>query len=175
MGGFKAECPIIEIGLCIVYMDEHYMKLALAEAVKARDQQEVPVGAVLVSATGEILAAAHNLSIASCDPSAHAEILALRTAGRKLGNYRLPHTVLYVTIEPCIMCMGAIIHARVKKVVFGTQDPRWGAAGSLYNFESNKMLNHHPTVVSGVCEAECREIIRRFFKNKRKASPEATG
>jgi len=147
---------------------EQYMKLALAEAVKARDTDEVPVGAVLTTLEGQILAVAHNQPITACDPSAHAEILVLRAAARKLGNYRLPNTVLYVTLEPCIMCMGAIIHARVAEVAFGAHDPKWGAAGSLYNFERNGTLNHHPKVVSGICEHECRDIIRNFFKNKRK-------
>ena len=151
------------------------MKLALAEAGKAWDQQEVPVGAVLTTLSGKILSRAYNQPILTCDPSAHAEILVLRAAGRELGNYRLPQTILYVTVEPCIMCMGAIIHARVTKVVYGTQDPKWGAAGSLYNFGDNTILNHHPQIVSGVCEKECRAIMRRFFQNRRKLFPKQAG
>jgi tRNA(adenine34) deaminase len=149
--------------------DLSYMALALAEARKAWDIQEVPVGAVLVSETGEVLAAAHNRTITESDPSAHAELLALREGARKLQNYRLLNTTLYVTIEPCIMCMGAVVHARVARLVYGAADPKWGAAGSLYDVAADPRLNHQVEIVSAVCEAECRRLIQDFFRSKRNA------
>jgi len=146
---------------------EAYMEIALGYAKTARDQGEVPVGAVLVSASGEILSSIFNQTISRCDPTAHAEILALREGALRISNYRLLNTVLYVTIEPCLMCMGAIIHARVERVVFGADDPNWGAAGSLYNFADDRRLNHHPEIVSGVCEKACRQLMQSFFSAKR--------
>ena len=146
---------------------EDYMKQALIRAEKAFKVDEVPVGAVLVNANGEIIAKGFNQTIRLCDPSAHAEILVLREAGRMLQNYRLPHTTLYVTIEPCLMCMGALIHARVGRIVYGAADPKWGAAGSLYHFAVDERLNHHPEIIAGVCEPECRQLISDFFKRKR--------
>lgn len=146
---------------------EKYMRLALDYAAIASDKGEVPVGAVLVSVTGEILSSAFNQSISQCDPTAHAEILALREGARKIANYRLLNTILYVTIEPCLMCMGAIIHARIKTVVFGADDPKWGAAGSLYNFPENNQLNHRIEVISGVCEIACRQLMQSFFSARR--------
>jgi len=147
--------------------DEFYMKLALAEAAKAMKRDEVPVGAVLVNKGKKIIGYGYNQPVARNDPTAHAEIMALRMGAETTGNYRLPGTILYVTVEPCIMCMGAIIHARVSRLVYGAKDPRWGGAGSLYDFSSDKRLNHHPVVVSGVYSDEAREIIRTFFRNKR--------
>ena len=147
--------------------DLFYMAMALEEAEKAARMDEVPVGAVLVDKAGNILARTHNQPISLCDPSAHAEMLAIRTGGEQLGNYRLTGTTLYSTIEPCIMCMGAVIHARLSRIVFGARDPKWGAAGSLYDFASDARLNHTLEVVSGVCENEATEIIRGFFRNKR--------
>ena len=144
------------------------MKIALAEAEKGAEMGEVPVGAILVSESGQILAASFNRTISQADPSAHAEILALRMACRKIKNYRLLNTTLYVTIEPCIMCMGAIIHARVGTVVYGAPDPRWGGAGSLYNFAIDNRLNHRPEVIGGICEDDCRKIIQTFFREKRR-------
>jgi len=143
------------------------MTAALKEARKAGTKDEVPVGAVLVADDGDILAKAHNRTIHDCDPSAHAEILALRNASRKLKNYRLLNTTLYVTIEPCVMCMGAIIHARVARLVFGAADLKWGAAGSLFNLAADRRLNHQMEIVMGVLDGECREIIQDFFKSKR--------
>ncbi len=143
------------------------MRLALAEAEKGFESNEVPVGAVLVDAGGNILAAAHNLTITLHDPSAHAEILVLRAAGRATENYRFLNTSLYVTIEPCIMCMGAILHARVGRLVFGARDPRWGAAGSLYDLGSDPRFNHRIEVISGVCSQACSRIMLNFFKTKR--------
>jgi tRNA(adenine34) deaminase len=143
------------------------MRAALREAAAAGLQDEVPVGAVLVSDAGEVMAAAHNLTIRSFDPSAHAEILALREASRKLKNYRLLNTTLYVSIEPCVMCMGAIIHSRVARLVFGASDPKWGAAGSLYNLGTDRRMNHQLEIVAGVLEEECRALMQQFFKSKR--------
>jgi tRNA(adenine34) deaminase len=143
------------------------MRIALEEARRAEQIDEVPVGAVLVDASGDLLAAACNRTIANADPTAHAEILALRAAAEKLRNYRLLNTTLYVTIEPCLMCMGAVVHARVARVVYGAPDPKWGAAGSLYHFALDPRLNHRPEVVAGVCEIECRKLIQEFFRLKR--------
>ena len=151
-------------------MDENHtklMKLALNEAEKAAQSGEVPVGAVLVAESGSIISSAHNLTISLTDPTAHAEILALRKAAKESMNYRLLNTTLYVTIEPCIMCMGAIIHARISRVVFGAKDPKWGAAGSLYNFPNDIKLNHQPEIIKGVCEDKCRKIIQDFFHTRR--------
>ena len=147
--------------------DETYMVIALSEAEKAWQENEVPVGAVLVSDSGKILAADHNRTIGLSDPTAHAEIRVLRQAAQKIGNYRLLNTTCYVTVEPCIMCMGALVHARVAKIVFGTADPKWGAAGSLYHFEEDNRLNHQPVVISGVYQDKCRALIQGFFHEKR--------
>ncbi|MES0447320.1 MAG: tRNA adenosine(34) deaminase TadA [Desulfobacterales bacterium] len=145
-----------------------FMKLALDEAKKAVQKAEVPIGAVLVSDSWDILSLSHNQTISLADPTAHAEIITLRKAAQKLSNYRLLNTTLYVTIEPCIMCMGAIVHARVSRVVFGAKDPKWGAAGSLYNFANDTRLNFNPDIVHGVCEDECRTLIQDFFRLKRR-------
>ena len=143
------------------------MKVALTEAQRARKKGEVPIGAVLVSHNHQVLAAAHNRTITLNDPPAHAEILALRNAAAKIGNYRLLNTMLYVTVEPCPMCMGAAIHSRVSRVIFGTRDPKWGAAGSLYNFAADQRFNHRPEVVEGICKADCKSLIQEFFSQKR--------
>jgi tRNA(adenine34) deaminase len=149
-----------------------FMNLAIKEAKKAGQMAEVPIGAVLVAKSGETLALSHNRTIGLADPSAHAEILALRQAARHLSNYRLLGTTLYVTVEPCMMCMGAIIHARVARVVFGTEDPKWGAVGSLYNFAIDKRFNHQPEIISGVCQDACRKLIQDFFVSRRRKAPE---
>jgi tRNA(adenine34) deaminase len=146
------------------------MNLAFSEAVKAYQEEEVPVGAVLISESGVVLAATHNQTIGLSDPTAHAEILALRHAAKLIQNYRLLNTTLYVTVEPCIMCMGAIIHARVSRLVYGAGDPKWGAAGSLYDLSADKRLNHSLEVIPGVCETEGREILQRFFRERRSHS-----
>jgi tRNA(adenine34) deaminase len=147
--------------------DRYFMGLALKQALKAAEEGEVPVGAVLVDAEQRVLARARNQTIGRCDPSAHAEMTALRRAARKLGNYRLLSTTLYVTIEPCVMCMGVIVHARVARLVFGAHDPKWGAAGSLYDFARDGLLNHRPDIVSGVEMETCRAIMRQFFQSRR--------
>jgi tRNA(adenine34) deaminase len=146
---------------------EHYMRLALNEALLAQQMDEVPVGAVLVDASGQVLASAHNETITRCDPCAHAEILALREAAKQIRNYRLLACALYVTVEPCVMCMGAIIHARVGKVVYGTPDPKWGALGSLYDFAQDRRFNHQPEIVPGICAERCRQLMRGFFTRRR--------
>ena len=145
------------------------MKCALDEAEKARQHGEVPIGAVLTSLDGEILSSAWNQTILQHDPTAHAEILALRKAAQKIKNYRLLDTILYVTLEPCIMCMGAILHARITQVVFGAYDLKWGGAGSIINLAEEEKLNHKVEIISGVCESDCRKIIQTFFQEKRKS------
>jgi tRNA(adenine34) deaminase len=148
-------------------LPDKLMELALIEAKKAGQMGEVPIGAILVDGDGAILSAAHNRTINLADPTAHAEILALREAAAKINNYRLLNTTLYVTVEPCIMCMGAIVHARISKVVFGAEDPKWGAAGSLYHFAEDERLNHRVAITKGVCEQECRNLVQQFFRAKR--------
>ena len=147
--------------------DEKFMRLALVEAKKAGQMGEVPIGAILVSEDGHVLSSTHNRTIDLADPTAHAEILALREAALKINNYRLLNTTLYVTVEPCIMCMGAIVHARISKLVFGTGDPKWGAAGSLYNFAEDDRLNHRVAITKSVCQQECRRLMQEFFRGKR--------
>ncbi|KUG23657.1 trna-specific adenosine-34 deaminase [hydrocarbon metagenome] len=146
--------------------DNDFMKIALEEAQEAYTCGEVPVGAVLVH-KGNILARAHNSPIMSNDPSAHAEMLVLRQAGEKTGNYRLAGAELFVTIEPCIMCAGAIIQARVARLIFGARDPKYGAVGSLYNVLNDKRLNHQVEITEGILQKECGEILSRFFREKR--------
>jgi tRNA(adenine34) deaminase len=143
------------------------MEVALTEAQRARKKGEVPIGAVLVAENLQILAAEHNRTITLNDPTAHAEILALRSAAAKIGNYRLLNTSLYVTVEPCPMCMGAAIHARISRVIFGTRDPKWGAAGSLYNFAADQRFNHQLEVIEGVCKSDCKSLVQEFFRQKR--------
>jgi len=147
---------------------ETFMQIAIDQAMTAGRVDEVPVGAVIVDADHQIIAQDHNRTITVCDPSAHAEMNVLRAAARKTGNYRLLRTTLYVTIEPCAMCMGAIVHARVKRLVFGAGDPKWGAAGSLYQIAQDPRLNHQVEIIAGVCEDRCREVIRNFFRDRRK-------
>jgi tRNA(adenine34) deaminase len=146
--------------------DEEFMRLALAEAEKALLAGEVPVGAVMVRG-GALIASAHNGPVGLKDPSAHAEILALRRAAAAEGNYRLAGTTLYVTIEPCLMCAGALVHARVSRLVFGATDPKGGAVVSLYGVLQDTRLNHRVDVTGGVLREACSEILSRFFREKR--------
>ena len=146
--------------------DERFMDLALAEARRAELAGEVPVGAVIV-ADGTVVGRGFNQPIATKDPTAHAEIVALRDAARNLGNYRLTAVSLYCTIEPCIMCAGAMIHARIERLVFGTLDPKAGSAGSIYNVLTDPRLNHRVEVLFGVRESECVELLREFFTRRR--------
>ena len=146
--------------------DEEFMTLALAEAEKALLAGEVPVGAIVVRG-GEVIASAHNGPVGLKDPSAHAEILALRRAAAAEGNYRLAGVTLYVTIEPCLMCAGALVHARVSRLVFGAPDPKGGAVVSLYGVLQDGRLNHRVEVTGGVLREACSEILSRFFREKR--------
>ena len=146
--------------------DYDYMKIALEEAQAAFLKDEVPVGAVVVY-EGKILARTHNSPISFNDPSAHAEILALRQAAEAIGNYRLVGSELYVTLEPCIMCAGAIVHSRLARVIFGARDPKCGAVTSLYNILTDKRLNHQVGVTEGILQEDCGEIMSRFFQQKR--------
>jgi tRNA(adenine34) deaminase len=146
--------------------DIDFMNIALQEAVVGYKQNEVPIGAVLVQ-EGQILAKAHNAPIASNDPSAHAEMLAIRKACEKTGNYRLTGASLYVTLEPCLMCAGAILQARLARVIFGARDPKAGAVVSLYSILNDNRLNHQADVSEGILQEECGEILSRFFKEKR--------
>ncbi len=147
--------------------DEYYMRLAIKQAKKAAALDEVPVGAVIVDKNQTIVGYGCNCPISSNDPTSHAEINAMRMACLALNNYRLIGTVLYVTIEPCIMCMGAIIHARINRVVFGAEDPGWGGAGSLVNLAEVKRLNHHPEIVSGIYKEKTKQLMKKFFLAKR--------
>ena len=146
--------------------DAQFMRRALELARRASEAGEVPVGAVLVL-DAEVIAEGFNAPISHADPTAHAEIQALREAAGKLGNYRLPGTTLYVTLEPCAMCVGAILHARVARVVFGAADPKTGAAGSVIDLFAEARLNHHAVVRGGVLAEECGQVLREFFSCRR--------
>ncbi len=154
----------------MIMNDTFFMRAALYEASIAMKMGEVPIGAVLVDVDGNIIASAGNRCISMSDPTAHAEILAIRHGGKEIANYRLLKTTLYVTVEPCPMCMAAAVHARIKRLVYGAIDPKWGAAGSVYNMGSDGRLNHKIEIRSGVLENECRKIIQDFFRSKRQAS-----
>ena len=146
--------------------DEHWMREALALARLAQARGEVPVGALVVHA-GAIIGRGGNAPIAASDPTAHAEIGALRGAGLFLDNYRLPESELFVTLEPCAMCAGAILHARVRRVVFGARDPKTGACGSVIDLFAERRLNHHTTVTGEVLAAECAKLLTDFFAMRR--------
>lgn len=146
--------------------DSGYMRLALEQAAAAGARGEVPVGAVLVRGT-EVISTGGNSPVASHDPTAHAEVEALRAGGRVLGSYRLTDTTLYVTLEPCVMCAAAIVHARVRRVVFGAWDPRAGAAGSITDVFSLPQLNHRVDVFGGVLMEECGLLLKEFFATRR--------
>ncbi len=148
-------------------IDEHYMKIALKEALKAKEKDEVPIGAVIVE-NGKIIAKGHNLRETSFDPTSHAEINAIRKACKKRKSWRLENATIYVTVEPCSMCAGTILWARIKKVVYGAKEFKGGALGTTYNLYSVEGLNHYPEVVGGVLEKNCSDVISDFFKEKRK-------
>jgi len=150
--------------------DADYMQLALLEAKAAARRGEVPVGAVLVGAGGEILARAGNAPIAICDPTAHAEVLAIRDAAYAANNYRLTGTTLYVTLEPCAMCAGAIANARIARVVYGASDPKGGAVESGVRFFAQKSCHHRPEVLGGVMAEPCAAELKGFFRARRKAN-----
>lgn len=147
--------------------DEQYMQLALQEARAAAALGEIPIGAVLV-VDGEVVAQAHNLRETRHDATAHAEVIVIQAACQKLGRWRLQNSVLYVTVEPCPMCAGAIVNSRIDKVVYGCPDAKAGGAESIFNIISNPNLNHTALVVSGVCEAECAQVMQDFFKRRRR-------
>jgi tRNA(adenine34) deaminase len=147
-------------------LDEHFMRLALREAERAIAHGDVPVGAVVVH-EGEPIGTACNERELRQDPTAHAETLALREAARRLGSWRVLNCVLYVTLEPCAMCAGAIILARVPRVVYGAVDPKAGAAGSVFEILAEPRLNHRPEVAGGLLAEECAELLRRFFRSRR--------
>jgi tRNA(adenine34) deaminase len=147
-------------------IDEHWMQLALEQAQLAAVNGEVPVGAVLVK-EDELIASGFNQPISGCDPSAHAEIVVLRAAAKKLSNYRLPATTLYVTIEPCTMCVGALIHARVERLVFGAPEPRAGAIISAARLLEGAQFNHRIAVQGGVLAEQCSAVMQKFFREKR--------
>jgi tRNA(adenine34) deaminase len=147
--------------------DKRYMQRALELARHAQDAHtEVPVGAVVVK-DGQIIGEGWNQSISGNDPSAHAEIMALRDAGRRLGNYRFPGAELFVTLEPCVMCAGAMIHARLARVVYATGDPKTGAAGSVFDTLMSPLHNHRITVENGLCAEQASELLTRFFRQRR--------
>jgi tRNA(adenine34) deaminase len=152
--------------------DAYWMGVALREAQKAGDRGEIPIGAVVVK-DGAIIGRGYNLRESRQDPVAHAEIIAIRQAARKLGNWRLTGATLYVTLEPCIMCMGAILLARIDRLAFGCFDPKGGAAGSLYDLSRDFRLNHRVELVTGIREAECSVILSGFFAALRRAKKAA--
>ena len=149
--------------------DEHWMRHAITLAERAQQEGEVPVGAVLVL-NDDIIGEGWNCSIAAHDPTAHAEIMALRAGAAKLGNYRLNETTLYVTLEPCVMCAGAMVHARIKRLVFGASDPKAGAIKSVFNILDSTRLNHRVEYVGGILAEECGGMLSRFFEARRKNS-----
>jgi tRNA(adenine34) deaminase len=147
--------------------DETYMREALALAREAAEAGEAPIGAVVVASDGTIVGRGRNSPIARNDPTAHAEILALREAGARLRNYRLPGTTVYVTLEPCVMCAGALVAARVRRLVFGTRDLRFGGVRSKFRLADSELLNHRVEVTEGVLAVECLELLQAFFRDKR--------
>ncbi len=146
--------------------DNRWMRLALAQAKAAANKNEVPVGAILV-VNDKKISEGHNLCVSTSDPSAHAEVVTMRRAGKHLENYRLVDSTLYVTLEPCAMCVGAIIHARVKHVVFGASDPKTGAAGGCFNLLQDSRHNQVPEVTGGVLAEESSELLKSFFRARR--------
>ena len=153
--------------------DEAAMALALEQARQAADRGEVPVGAVVLDADGRLLATGHNRTILDRDPTAHAEVVALRAAARRLDNYRLTGARLYVTLEPCAMCLGAMFHARLAEIVFGAADPKTGACGGVIDLSLQPRLNHHARVRGGVQAQPCGDLLRDFFRTRRAAAQAA--
>jgi tRNA(adenine34) deaminase len=162
----EVQTPVVSAADLRDRQDLGFMQAALEQAAHARALGEVPVGAVVVR-DGEIIASGFNQPIGRHDPSAHAEIMALRAAAEKLGNYRLPGCELYVTLEPCVMCSGAMMHARLARVVFGATDPKTGACGSVLNLFAQEQLNHHTQVQGGVLAQECGDLLKAFFAERR--------
>ena len=148
--------------------DEHWMNRAIEAAHAAEKLDEVPIGACLINENGELIAISGNRTRTDCDPTAHAEILVVREAAKKIGNYRLTELTIYTTIEPCAMCAGALIQARVKRLVFGAHDPRFGAVESVFRLCDNSSLNHQIEITKGVLANECKKLMQEFFKRKRR-------
>ena len=146
--------------------DEKWMQIAIHEAIKSEKEGEVPVGAILVK-NGLIIAKAHNQSISTYDATAHAEIQLIRAAGKKLKNYRLTETSLYVTLEPCAMCLGAIMHARIKRIVYGAFDPKTGVCGSSEDLTNANCFKHKIHITGSVSESKCSQLLQTFFKSRR--------
>ena len=146
--------------------DEEFMNLAILEAKKSNEVNEVPVGAIIVM-NNKVISRGHNLSISQNDPTSHAEINALRNAAKKVGNYRLIGATLYVTLEPCAMCYGAIVHSRIARLVFGAYDAKTGVCGSSIKLHEQECFNHTPEIVGGVLEEDCSLILKDFFKERR--------
>ena len=147
--------------------DEKWMALAIKQAVKADNEGEVPIGAVLIK-DGQLIAQTHNQPISTNDATAHAEIQLLRAAGNHQKNYRLIDTTIYVTLEPCAMCLGAMMHARIARIVFGAFDPKTGVCGSRADLATESFFNHEVEISGGVLEKECKELLQSFFKSRRK-------
>jgi tRNA(adenine34) deaminase len=147
-------------------LDEDCMRLALEEAHRAAEFGEVPIGAVILVG-GEVVSRGFNRPLGNIDPTAHAEIVALRDAAAAIGNYRLTEAIVYVTVEPCLMCVGALVHARIQRLVFGAREPKTGALGSTIDALAIPTLNHRFEVTGGVLEDECREVVQHFFKSRR--------
>lgn len=150
--------------------DEDWMRRALNEAQRAAEVDEVPIGALLVDGDGDLIAAGYNQPIRSHDPSAHAEVVVLREAAQKLQNYRLPGTTLYVTVEPCTMCVGVLVHARVARIVYGASEPKTGAIVSAQRLFETGEFNHRPKVDGGILAAECAAILGEFFAARRRSN-----
>ena len=147
--------------------DEYFMRLALTEARKAAEEDEVPVGAVILGPDGKLLARAHNQKETLHDPTAHAEMIAITQAAEALGDWRLEGATLYCTIEPCVMCAGALVHARVARILYGARDPKWGGCGSVFDIARCDRLNHRIEVTGGFLETECVGLLQEFFLGKR--------
>lgn len=147
--------------------DEKFMRLAIEQARIAGRIGEVPIGAVMTDGAGKVISSGYNLRESQNDPTAHAEIIVIRKAGEECGSWRLEGTSIYVTVEPCVMCMGAIILARIKRLVFGTRDPKAGAVFSIYEIGSDRRLNHTVEVTEGICAEECSALLKEFFKSLR--------
>lgn len=148
--------------------NEFWMRKAIEAAENARDLDEVPIGACLIDNENNLIAAYGNRTITDCDPTAHAEILVLREAARKIGNYRLSDMTVFTTVEPCAMCAGALVNARVKTLVYGTKDERFGAVETLFRICDNSSLNHRIEIISGVLAKDCRRLMQDFFRHKRR-------
>src|SRR6187551_1803991 len=154
----------------MIQSDEDWMWRTLHLAREAEKLGEVPIGAIIIDGKGKILAATSNRTITDSDPTAHAELMAIRTAGMRIGNYRLNGTTMYSTIEPCVMCAGAMVNARVQRLVFGAHDERFGAVETLFNIGSDERLNHRLEITSGVLAENCRRLLQDFFRARRARS-----